>query len=51
MAMAHSMSANGGWGWGTPSLVLFQCSQQNELISTQCLEPFGIRLKVFIGSS
>lgn len=31
--------------------VLFQSSQPNKPISTQCLEPFGSRLKVFISSS
>lgn len=37
--------------WSSPLWVLFQSSQPNKPISTQCLEPFGSRLKVFIGSS
>lgn len=37
--------------WSAMGFVLFQCSQQNKRISTQCLEPFGSRLKVFISSS
>lgn len=39
-------------GSGAPRfLFYFKRSHQNELISTQCPEPFGSRLKVFIGSS